>query len=120
MLVLLLLYIGLPEEVRRSDNHVLEVLQRQPTVVIQVSFIQHLLTHHPHLVLRQLVSGLPVQGLLQVRSADEVVVVEILSEVKQSELVIHSLTHLCMKADTLSQHNSFGLGDVSQSELKLL
>lgn len=56
----------LPEEVRSSDYHVLEVLERQTSIVVQVGFIYHLLTHHPHLVLCQLVAGQFVQRLLQV------------------------------------------------------
>lgn len=55
-----------------------EVLQRQTPIVVQVGFVNHLLAHHSHLVLRQLVAGEFVQRLLQVGLADEVVVVEIL------------------------------------------
>lgn len=59
----------------------LEVLQRQAPVVVQVGLVDHLLAHHSHLVLRQLVAGEFVQRLLQVRHADEVVIVEILQKV---------------------------------------
>lgn len=55
----------------------LEVLQRQAPVVVQVGLVDHLLAHHSHLILRQFVAGEFVQRLLQVRLADEVVVVEI-------------------------------------------
>lgn len=56
----------LPEEIRCSDDHVLEVLQRQTSIVVQVGLVDHLLTHHPHFILRQLVAGQFVQRLLQV------------------------------------------------------
>lgn len=72
---------GAPEELWSSNNHVLEVLQRQAPVVVQVGLVDHLLAHHSHLVLRQLVAGEFVQRLLQVGLADEVVVVEILQAV---------------------------------------
>lgn len=42
----------LPEEFWCSDNHVLEVVQRQTPVVVQVGLVDHLLAHHSHLVLR--------------------------------------------------------------------
>lgn len=74
---------GAPEELWRSNNHVLEVLQRQAPVVVQVGLVNHLLAHHSHLVLCQLVAGEFVQRLLQVRLADEVVVVEILQTVDE-------------------------------------
>ncbi len=44
----------------------LEVLQRQTSVVVQVGLVYHLLAHHPHLVLGQLITGQFVQCLLQV------------------------------------------------------
>lgn len=53
-----------PEELWSSNNHVLEVLQRQTPVVVQVGLVDHLLAHHSHLVLRQLVTGEFVQRLL--------------------------------------------------------
>lgn len=61
----------------------LEVLQRQAPVVVQVGLVDHLLAHHSHLILRQLVAGEFVQRLLQVGLADEVVVVEILQAVDE-------------------------------------
>lgn len=72
----------LPEEFWGSDDHVLEVVQRQTPVVVQVGLVDHLLTHHSHLFLRQLVTGEFVQRLLQVGLADEVVVVEVLQKVE--------------------------------------
>lgn len=57
---------NVPQEVRSPDDHVLEVLQRQSSVVVQVGLVDHLLTNHSHLVLRQLVASEFVQCLLQV------------------------------------------------------
>lgn len=50
-------YVEGAEEVWSSNNHVLEVLQWQTSIVVQVGLVDHLLTHHPHLVLSQLVAG---------------------------------------------------------------
>lgn len=68
---------NVPQEVRSPDDHVLEVLQRQSSVVVQVGLVDHLLTNHSHLVLRQLVASEFVQCLLQVWLADKVVIVEV-------------------------------------------
>lgn len=67
-----------PEEVGCSNNHVLEVLKWQTSVIVQVSLIYDFLAHHPHLFLGQLVPCQFVQGLLQVWLAYEVVIVKIL------------------------------------------
>ena len=77
---------SVPEELGCSDDHVLEVLQRQASVVVHVGLVHHLLTHHPHLVLRQLVARQLVQGLHQVQLADEVIVVEILMQVRKEKV----------------------------------
>lgn len=66
----------------------LEVLQGQSAIVVQVRLVEDLLAHHPHLVLRQLVACQSVQGLLQVRLAEEVVVVEVLDEGKEESMGI--------------------------------
>ena len=84
--------IGLPEELWSSNNHVLEVLKWQTPVVVQVSLVYHLLTHHPHLVFCELVTGQFVQRLLQVWLTDEVVVVEILK--KAVQLIIYVIYFL--------------------------
>lgn len=77
---------GLPQKVWSSDDHGLEVLQGQPSVVVQVRLIDHLLTHHPHLVLRQLVTGQFVQSLLQVGLTEKVIIVEILQNIEIKEI----------------------------------
>lgn len=69
-----------PEEVWRSNNHVLKVLKGQTSVIVQVSLIYDLLTNHPHLFLGQLVPCQFVQGLLQVWLAYEVIIVKILTQ----------------------------------------
>ena len=76
----------LPQKVWSSDDHGLEVLQGQTSVVVQVRLIDHLLTHHPHLVLRQLVTGQFVQSLLQVGLAEKVIIVEILQNIEIKEI----------------------------------
>lgn len=75
-----------PEEVWRSNDHVLEVLERQTSVIVQVSLIYHFLTNHRHLLLGQLVPSQFVQGLLQVWLAYEVIIVKILTE-KRGEIM---------------------------------
>lgn len=79
--------IHLPEELWGADNHVLEVLQGQASVVVQVGLVHDLFAHHPHLVFRQLVTGQLVQRLLQVRLADEVIVVEVFGKGTKSSKI---------------------------------
>ena len=76
---------SVPEELGCSDDDMLEVLQREAAVVVHVGLVHHLLTHHPHLVLCQLVARQLVQGLHQVQLADEVVVVEILIQAREGK-----------------------------------
>lgn len=83
-----MLRFSVPEEVWRSDDHMLEVLQGEAAIVVQVGLVYHLLTHHPHLVLRQLVPRQLVQRLFQVQLADEVVVVEILPQMGWGVLIV--------------------------------
>lgn len=66
-----------PEEVRRPQDHVLEVLQGQPPIMVAVCFIQYLLTDQGHLLSAQLPTGQPGHRLLQVPRTDVVVIVEV-------------------------------------------
>lgn len=62
-----------PEEVWCSNNHVLEVLKRQTSIIVQVSLIYDFFTNHRHLFLGQLVPCQFVEGLLQVGDRKSVV-----------------------------------------------
>lgn len=66
-----------PEEVWGSQDHILEVLQGQPPVLVSVCFIQHLLTDQGHLLGTQFPTGQPGHRLLQVPCTDVVVIVEV-------------------------------------------
>lgn len=68
---------GSPEEVGRPQDHVLEVFQGQPPVVVPIGLIQHLLAHQAHLLGAQLPPRQLGHRLLQVPHADVIVVVEV-------------------------------------------
>lgn len=72
--------LGLNLHLRKSgapQDHVLEVLQGQPPIMVAVCFIQYLLTDQGHLLSAQLPTGQPGHRLPQVPRADVVVIVEV-------------------------------------------